>query len=285
MKDFDITKDYFNYPAINHSKLKDIDISERYYYLKHVIKEMEEDDKEAYIFGGLVHCMLLEENEVENRYLFIDDIDKRTKEYKELVKSNLDKIIIKDKDYNLAKKMVDAIKSNAYYNKLMKYKEHIITELPILWVDDETGLMLKAKPDFMIAPIKGHNVLSNGLIVDLKTIADIDKYQTAIINYKYYSQASFYCEAFKQHFNTTEKPHYLNLFIEKKISCHIMWNSWPDYLLEIGDRLNRIRLSKLKKCLDNDIWNGLDDEDKPVELKLDFWQIKKIKSLLGENNE
>ena len=98
MKDFDITKDYFNYPAINHSKLKDIDISERYYYLKHVIKEMEEDDKEAYIFGGLVHCMLLEENEVGNRYLFIDDIDKRTKEYKELVKSNLDKIIIKDKD-------------------------------------------------------------------------------------------------------------------------------------------------------------------------------------------
>lgn len=274
--------DYFDYPAVNHSKIKDIDISERYYYLKYITKEIEEEDKEAYIFGGLVHCILLEEDEVENRYLFVGDIDKRTKEYKELVKSNLNKIIIKDKDYILAKKMVDAIKNNAYYNKLMKYKEHIITELPIFWFDDETGLQLKAKPDFMIAPIPDHPVLSNGLIVDLKTISDISKFQSSIVKYKYYSQASWYCEAYKQYFNTNENPHYLNLFIEKNISCHIMWNSWPSYLLEIGDKLNRIRLSKLKKCLDDNIWNGLDNEDKPVELELLPWQIKEINKLIGE---
>lgn len=282
MKEIDITKYYFDYPAINHSKLKDIDISERYYYLKHVIKEIEEEDIEAYIFGGLVHCILLEESEVENRYLFVGNIDKRTKEYKELVKSNSDKIIIKDKDYTLAKKMVDAIKNNAYYNKLMKYKEHVIVELPILWVDDKTGLELKAKPDFMIAPIENHPVLNNGLIVDLKTTIDISKYRSWIVKYKYYSQASWYCDAYKQHFNTTEKPHYLNLFIEKNISCHIIWNSWPSYLLEIGDKLNRIRLAKLKKCLDDNIWNGLDNEDKPVELELFPWQIKEINKLIGE---
>ena len=274
--------DYFEHPAINHSKIKDIDISERYYYKKHVTKEYEEESNDNYIFGSLVHCMLLEEDKIQDNYLFIGDIDKRTKEYKELVKTNLNKIIIKESEYELAKIIINAIKNNKFYNTLLKYKEHIITEMPIYWFDDETGLQLKAKPDFMIAPIPDHSVLSNGLIVDLKTTTDITKYQSSIVNFKYYSQASWYCEAYKQHFNTTKNPYYLILFVEKNISCHMKWNSFPDYLLKMGDKLNRIRLSKLNTCLDTNIWNGLDNEDKPVELELLPWQIKEINKLLGE---
>ena len=276
--------DYFDYPAINHSKIKDIDISERLYYLKYITKEYEEEENQAYIFGSLVHCMLLEEDKVQDNYLFIGNIDKRTKEYKELVKDNINKIIIKESEYELAKKIINAIKNNKFYNTLMKYKEHILTEVPIYWFDNETKLELKAKPDLMIAPINGHKVLSNGLIVDLKTTNDISSYQSSILNFKYYSQAGWYCEAYKQHFNTTKNPYYLTLFVEKDITCHMIWNSWSDELLDMGDRLNRLRLSKLKKCLDTGVWNGLENEDKPVELELLPWQIKKIKSLLGENN-
>lgn len=145
-------------------------------------------------FGTAFHTAILEPKTFKKTYL-VEDIDKRTKEGKERIKTLKDnsiKLLSKD-NYEL----IEAISGN-YFEHGWDFHNGII-EQPIYF--DYLKTECKAKPD----------VLQDDLVVDFKTISDCSdsNIKYSINKYKYYIQAAFYRIA-------TGKDNFLFIFCEKK---------------------------------------------------------------------
>ena len=62
--------DYFQIPAISNSALSTFSYDPSYYHKVYVTKELQDKkESDALIFGSLVHCLILEPQEVQNRYV------------------------------------------------------------------------------------------------------------------------------------------------------------------------------------------------------------------------
>ena len=62
--------DYFQIPAISNSSLSTFNYDPSYYHKVYVTREIKDKkESDALIFGSLVHCLILEPQEVQNRYI------------------------------------------------------------------------------------------------------------------------------------------------------------------------------------------------------------------------
>lgn len=62
--------DYFQIPAISNSGLSTFNYDPSYYHKVYVTKEIKDKkESDSLIFGSLVHCLILEPQEVQNRYV------------------------------------------------------------------------------------------------------------------------------------------------------------------------------------------------------------------------
>ena len=62
--------DYFQIPAISNSALSTFSYDPSYYHKVYVTKELQDKkESDALTFGSLVHCLILEPQEVQNRYV------------------------------------------------------------------------------------------------------------------------------------------------------------------------------------------------------------------------
>lgn len=134
-------------------------------------------------FGTLVHAMTLEPDSVEKEYAIAPKYDGRTKEGKaikdEFVKNNVGKIVVSQEDFDMASVMANNIKVIA--GNLLKNGEPESS-----FFAEDNGLLLKCRPDYYIPKL--------GLIIDVKTIADISEFgiKKSIANYRYDRSAAYY---------------------------------------------------------------------------------------------
>lgn len=149
----------------------------------------QQKDTPALLFGRALHSFVLEGMEK-----FIKDFavapqcDRRTKEGKEIWElfemDNQGKGIIKEEDFEIIQKMDNAIKTHPFAKRILASG---ISEQTVIWVDEETGIKCKCRPD-RTAP---HNTL-----VDLKKTKDAGShaFQRSIVTYGYARQAGMYLE-------------------------------------------------------------------------------------------
>jgi len=83
-------------------------------------------------------------------------------------------------------------------------------EASIYWNDPESGLLCRCRPDKLI---KEH-----GWIVDVKTTADMSKFNRSVWDYRYHVQDAFYSEGYKQHFGEAPAG-FLFLVVSTSIEC------------------------------------------------------------------
>ena len=177
----------------------------------------------AFLIGGYFHTCILEPNKLD-KYKVIKSTTRNTKQYKDvaggelcLLQQEVDMIeLMRDKvmDNDIC---ADLINGSCYgtLKKVVEYEVPMVTEL--------FGNKWKGKAD-----IVNHN---EKLIIDLKTTADINKFQYSANKYNYDSQAYIYSKLFGYEF--------LFIVIDKNTHQIGMFDCSPQYYERGEDKVRR----------------------------------------------
>lgn len=219
----------------------------------------------AMIFGSAAHKLLLEPDDFFTEFSIAPISDKRTKEGKELWVSfeseNKNKTVITNADYEVLQKMITALKSHPLPFKLLRNGN---PEQSIEWIDDETGLALKARHDYRHADY----------IVDYKTVADasLEAFQRTLVSHGYHQQAAHYLDS---EIALTGHDHRTFVFIaqEKTPPYPAAVYVLDQKSIEAGRKENRRALRAIQKCLETGVWPSY-HADQPIDIGLPKWAFK-----------
>lgn len=158
---------YHAHPALSRSSLWTLKNSPEDYYYKYLSGEYHPERKRELWFGSLFHEYVLERPLFDSKYAVVPKVDKRTKEWKEIVKKypntsfakeDEGETFIYESDLETIKQMHAAFNKNQYATNF--FKSHGINEASFFWTNEEFGVDLKCRPD---------RYINGNLVLDLKT--------------------------------------------------------------------------------------------------------------------
>lgn len=174
------------------------------------------------------------------------------------------KTILRHDDALTVNAMCAALKANKLATAALSNGE---SEVTLAWQDKETGVWLRARPDFL--PHKRR------IIPDLKTAADASPkgFQRAIANMGYAQAAALYLDGIEAVFG--ERPtNWIHVVMEKEPPHVVALYELPSEDIGRGRWLNRRAIRIFADCLSTGKWPGYADE--PVMLGLPGWERKVI---------
>ena len=185
-------EEYFALKALSASQIKQYDKGAYWFWKSSPFNPDKEPEKasDALSFGKLCHCMLLEPDEVKNRFEVVDFGKTRTnKKYADAVAQYPGKEIVNQDEMNQAEKMIYEIGQHPLASRIIA---GATAEMPYTWTDKETGLPCKCKIDAI-------KRTKNGIVViDYKTSSDIQSVLNWPQKLQYPLQAEFYSRAVKE---------------------------------------------------------------------------------------
>lgn len=168
---------------LSYSSLKQLLETPRHFYNYFTQPRKE---SEAMQLGTLVHCLVLEPAQFENRYFVADKPDQRTKvgkaEWAEILAANDEKIVIPTETFNQAETMAKAVFE---HEEAHLFEDVAEFEKPFQF--EYRGLQLQGITDG----------IGERLILDLKTTANAKpkKFRYSFLDFYYHVQAALYCLA------------------------------------------------------------------------------------------
>jgi exodeoxyribonuclease VIII len=256
--------EYLQWDALNNTLLRIIEKQSPAHAKAHM--EYPPEPSPVFEFGQGLHCLALEPDEFDKRYSVAPICDRRTKVGKETwskFQESLDgKKAITNDDFEQMKLMAEAIKRQAIHRFIEKGE----AEVCIVWIDNESGLLCKARIDYL------HR--NHAILIDLKSSADAspDAFSKAIYNYGYYQQAGWYCDGWKT--LTGDEPAFVFLASEKGVPYAVAAYEMADEVVVAGRKAYRNAISIYQQCLKNNYWPGY--SDKVEMLSLPTWALNKI---------
>ncbi len=186
-----MTTDYYANRALSHSKLSCLAQSPMEFRMRYVDDppSLPQKESDAFAMGHAVHCLALEPERMDERFVVAPKIDRRTKEGKLQAmifeRDNEGKIVLTLEEYQDAIACVQALNNHAEFATIMAQPRRV--EVPFEF--DLFGHRFKAKPDCIVDAMK--------LIVDIKTTDDASphRWQWSAVDYGYHRQAWLYQKA------------------------------------------------------------------------------------------
>ena len=237
--------DYRACKGISSTELKKIAKSPAHY---RYWKDNPQQDTPALLFGRAAHKYMLEKDDFFTEFAVAPNVDRRTKQGKEewalFEHDNQGKDIISCDDMEKIKAMYDALYSTPFVSNLLSGKK----ELSYFLKDEETGLVIKCRPDCETQIGDTH------ILIDYKTTdnADSDEFMKQAIKLMYDMQLYMYSyilekiKGFKYDviFIAQEKqpPYAVNILQANK------------YFLASGEDMFRTYLNIYKECLETGNW-------------------------------
>lgn len=191
-------EEYFSVKAISASQIKQFDRGPYWFWKSSPFNPDKEPEKEtdALVFGKLCHCMLLEPDKVREEYEVVDFGASRTNKKYEAAKQEFPgKIIVSPRELDHATKMILNIKEHRLASLIL---DGATAEMPFVWQDKETGMMMKCKLDAV-------KRTKNGIVViDYKTSSSIEDVLNWPQKLQYPLQAEVYSRAVEEKYG--ERP-------------------------------------------------------------------------------
>ncbi len=215
-------------------------LPQKYWYEYVSGKSQRPKDSEAFVIGDMVHTLLLEPQLFDERYFMMANIDRRTKSGKALYEDSLaiaaGRSLISVDQYELVRAMVDSLEGQEIVRQIVS--QHAKVEQSIFWIDEETGILCKARPD----------VWNNPLCGDLKTTEDASyrAFQYSAMKYGYFVQAAMIYEALKSIGEAYEK--FIFMCVEKKLPHAVGLYLLDDEALQFGLDLFHQLLRQYAEC-------------------------------------
>ena len=252
-------EDYFALDAVNASKLKA-------FRKAPVLAISDREETAAMRMGNLVHCAMLEPEQLEARYK-ITDLDRRgTKAWAAEEQAAEGRELTKRNDYETAIRMRDSVWGNPYARGCL---EGSVPELVSVWEDEETGLLCKAKADLVN--------LKNGCLVDVKTTSDASprEFTASFAKYSYWLQESFYRSGFAINgfgsIDAMNPTPFLFIAVEKSAPYLVSVYELSDTEHERVSLEIRRLLLEYKNCINNGSFPGYPYYNR---IKLPGWALK-----------
>lgn len=244
------------FPDISHKEYHADDSAISNSYLGRLAKcpanaKVKQEETASLLFGRAFHSYVLEGPDAFYKQfaVFPKYIDRRTKEGKQehlgFIEANRGKDVISEDDFDTITAMTDSVIRHPFACKLLSEGR---SEQSVYWVDKETGLYCKCRPDRI--PDGDH-----GVIVDLKSADDVseDALFRSVIKYGYDREAAHYLEGFNTVTNSKVDA-FILAAVEKKEPYRVETYVLTDALIQRG-RLVRYDLMQVEKyCRENDDW-------------------------------
>ncbi len=211
----------------------------------------------AMIFGSLVHALVFEQH---HEYAIIPECDRRTKEgkaiYEEFLNESKGKeLLVTWEQFNLAKKIYDAVKSHKAASKLLSTDGKV--EVPFF--GELEGVNVRCKADFS----------NSRFIVDLKTTASAapEEFIRSVFNYRYHVQAALYMDLMKI-------DRFFFIAVEKESPFNVEVYELDQESIEIGRQEYKKDIAKYKECVASGIWPSYNKDQDITILSLPNWAKK-----------
>jgi len=267
-------------PGISYSRMKHMLVSPAMYQLK-LQRPMQETD--ALRVGRMLHTTVLEPHLVNSEFAIWRDGRRQGGEWDLFRLTCGNKTIITEPQMACVEGMSEALMNMADFpldvwlsgvkgqnggaDIAPALKEH-----SLFWVDEETGLQCKARPDAM-------TLAMNALVGDLKSArsAAVDQFVFDIFKFRYDMQAAHYLAGVKAVYGIDarfaffavekEEPHVAQTFLMS-----------PDALAH-GERHRRYCLRMIKRCLYDGSWPKQPPGAKPVLVEVPFMRDNSLNDM------
>ncbi|EJD1074409.1 PD-(D/E)XK nuclease-like domain-containing protein [Salmonella enterica] len=251
---FDITNEaYHAGPGVSKSQLDDIaDMPAIYMWRKNAPVDTEKT--KSLDTGTAFHCFTLEPDAFSSRFIIAPEFNRRTNSGKQEEKAFLESCASSGKTVITAEegRKLDLMRQSIMALPLGKWLLESVgfCESSIYWEDTETGLLCRCRPDKIIPEYNW--------IVDVKTTADIHKFQKAYYDYRYHVQDAFYSDGYRAQFG--EIPVFVFLVASTTAEC----GRYPVEIFMMGEdaklagqREYRRNLQTLADCLNVNDWPAI----------------------------
>ncbi len=254
--------EYFAADALNHSTAKNVDKSAAFAKFD---REQSKEPSDSMKFGSLVHCMMLEPENVVERFLRAPEGDRRGNAVKiawaDMQAANPNHTLIAPKDYDKAGKVVEHLLRKKAVTKLLD--KVVATEEAIFF--DRLGTKCKAKIDTRTC---------NGVLVDLKTCKDASKegFGKSCGDYGYYTQAEWYL--YSAQLADASYDSFAFIAVEHEGWIDSMVYYVPPHILDYARAVNNRRCEIWGSCEEADYYPGYSDVWQDLELP--GWVLKRM---------
>lgn len=214
----------------------------------------EEDDAPHFSVGKAAHDLLLLGGDWKRSYHVLPEgfAWNKTKAMPEEIAAaeyarDKGKTLIKHDDMLLVERIAERIGANpAARNALING----IPEMTLAWQDSETGVWLRARPDFLpFSVINGDEIR---VVSDLKFMAGSHcspaGFSRALANFGYHQSCAFYADGIKAIYGQ-EPTHWLFIVVEKDEPHSVSLYTLPAADLERGRHQNRKAINTFAECL------------------------------------
>ena len=255
---FDVPNDLYHAgPGISSTGLKDIlDYSPahfKYFQENRTTTKAMED-------GTLIHTAILEPHLFGENVLVAPACDRRTTEGKKIwadfLAASEGKTVVDSETYKTVCELTQSVKANKLAVKLLNGE---LSEVSVYWVDEETGVLCKARADH----------INDDLIIDLKTCqsAQSKAFQRSIEYHRYHLSAAYYLDGFAKFMPVKL---FAWLAVEKTPPYGCRFFTAEDTLLHAGRLEYREALNTYAKCLAEDRWPAYEMKFENISLSSNY---------------
>lgn len=245
--------DYFSSAGVNWSTLKNLRESALVYRYR---LENGIEDTPALATGRLAHTLVFEPAKFGDEYAIWQDGDRRGNEWKAFKEENAGKTIFKPAEIEQAASIAAAVRKHPL---VAPYLDGGAFEQVIRWNDPETGMLCKAKPDWMLPDKR--------ILLDLKTTRSIDarRFGNDVARYSYHCQMAHYYDGII-HALGWKPERVLIVAVEKDAPHDVGVFELSNDDLHVGKDEVRALLNRLQECLASQTWPGKYTEEQVLQL-------------------
>jgi hypothetical protein len=242
--------DYHADPAVSASHLHAVAKSPYHYWSRYLdTKRIAPEPTAAMRLGLLVHCAVLEPDELLQRYSVAPD--RRTKEGKAAVARMAAEGIeaVSETDMALALSMAASVRVHPAAAALLAHGK---AEQSFWWDDTDTGLRCKCRPDWY----------SGSTVVDLKTTTDASPagFARSVATFRYHVQASHYLAGL----HGAER--FVFIAVEKTAPYAVAVYELDAAAMAAGDELRQRDMRIIADCQATTEWPGYGDDCQALSL-------------------
>ena len=256
-------EEYHAHKAISKSKLDAARKSGRHLY--DMLHGPPRESTAAFDLGTALHASALPGESVDEVAVRMPEgMKKTTKEGKAFVSDNKGKIILNSSDAYVLDQMMLSLTEHPFTRSFVLGDLKGKAEQSFFCTDSETGLELKARPDFILDDYS--------LILDLKTTVDASPkgFQRSVANYRYYVQASHYLDVVESATGTRPKA-FLFVAVEKSRPFGAAVYMADQAMIDLGKQHAREDLDNIAKWMAEDNYPGYSEQVE--EISLPRWML------------
>lgn len=243
--------DYHRMPHLSKSQLSDFMVSpENYYRLHRDPNRPLREETPSMRIGTLTHCLTLEPDAFEERYAVGPDVSRATKDWKQWDAMQAPhKVRIKPDEHAASLAQAQSLRAHTEISELLSSGR---PEVSAFWRDEETGLLLRCRPDWL------HETSDGWIILDVKTTSDKvspSAFARTCATYGYGVQAALYSEGVEK---ATGKPVLAFLFGVVSTSYPYLSSCcmFDDDSLASAHKQYRAALTAYADCKEKGEWPG-----------------------------